>query len=118
MSKHKKLSKIGLYVLCEKPTEFNDGQHVFLGVLKDSESLKMGSCVKLVPRYCETYTITKHIWPNAYRFDLPPNVMVHPVFHVSRPKKALVFNDNVVSPLAVTTLKDNHFISHEPRKNP
>ena len=37
--------------------------------------------------------------------------MVNPVFHVSRLKEAISYDDNLVS-----TLEDDHFAPHEPEK--
>ena len=99
-----------------QPREFQVGQKVYLRVPKDSVTLKTGPCAKSDPRYCGPFTITKHIGPNAYRLDLPPHVMVHPVFHVSRLKEALGGDDNIVTPTNLTTLEDTRFVPHEPER--
>ena len=99
-----------------KPRDFHVGQQVFLRVPKDSETLRTGPCAKLAPRYCGPYKVLKRIGPNAYRLDLPSNVMVHPVFHVSRLKEAIGYDDNVVPPSNLSTLEDDHFSPHEPEK--
>ena len=44
------------------------------------------------------------------------NVMLHPVFHVSRLKEAIGYDDNVVPPSNLSTLEDDHFSPHEPEK--
>ena len=46
---------------------------------------------KLRPLFAGPYTITEVINPVAYRLDLPTNLQVHPVFHVS-PLKRFVEN--------------------------
>ena len=48
-----------------KPREFHVLQYVFLGVRKDSQTLKMGPWAKLSTRYCGPYTITKQIGLNS-----------------------------------------------------
>jgi hypothetical protein len=50
-------------------------------------SLKLGSCVKLAPRYCGAFEVLDNIRPNAYKLALPVNFNAHDVFHVSFLKK-------------------------------
>ena len=42
--------------------------------------------------------------------------MVHPVFHVSRLKEAISYDDNVVPPSNLSKLEDDHFSPYESEK--
>ena len=42
--------------------------------------------------------------------------MVHPIFHVSRLKEAIGYDDNVVSLSNLSTLEHDHLAPHEPAK--
>ena len=59
------------------------GEHVFIKVRPKKSSLKLGSCAKLAPRYCGPLEMLSKIGQLAYQLDLPPNIKVHNVFHIS-----------------------------------
>ena len=63
------------------------GEHVFIKVRPKKSSLKLGSCAKLVPQYCGPFEILYRMGQVAYQLDLPPNLKVHNVFHISVLKK-------------------------------
>ena len=63
------------------------GEHVFIKVRPTKNSLKLGSCAKLAPRYCEPFEILSRMGQVAYQLALPPNLKVHNVFHVPVLKK-------------------------------
>lgn len=67
--------------------EFKVGKHVFLKVRANKSSLKLGSCKKLVARYCGPFEILKRIRPITYEIALPSNIESLNVFHVSLLKK-------------------------------
>ena len=69
------------------PKEFQVGEHVFIKVRPKKISLRLGSCAKLAPRYCEPFEILSRIGQVAYQLALPPNLKVHNVFHISVMKK-------------------------------
>jgi hypothetical protein len=50
-------------------------------------SLKLGSCTKLVARFCGPFEILDRIGPVAYMLALLASMNVHNVFHVSLLKK-------------------------------
>ena len=50
-------------------------------------SLRLGICAKLEPRYCDPFEILSRIGQVAYQLELPPNLRVHNVFHISVLKK-------------------------------
>ena len=58
-------------------------EHVFIKVKPKKSSLKLGSCVKLAPRYCGPFEILSRVGSVAYQLALPPNLKVHNVFHIS-----------------------------------
>jgi len=62
------------------------GEHVFLKVTKKS-SIRLGSCLKFVARYCGTFEILENIGLVAYMLSFPASMRVHNVFHVSFLKK-------------------------------
>ena len=41
--------------------EFQVGEHVFIKVRPKKSSLRLGSCAKLAPRYCEPFEILSRI---------------------------------------------------------
>lgn len=45
--------------------------------------------IKLAPKYFGLYEIIETIGPVAYKLALPESSRVHPIFHVSRLKKAI-----------------------------
>ena len=67
--------------------EFLVGEHVFIKVRPKKCSLKLGSCAKLVPRYCGPFEILSRMGQVAYKLALPPNLKVHNVFHIFVLKK-------------------------------
>ena len=67
--------------------EFQVGEHVFNKVRHKNSSVILGSCAKLAPRYCGNFEILPRIAQVAYQLDLPPNLKVHNVFHISVLKK-------------------------------
>ena len=58
--------------------------------------MKTGPIPKLSPRYCEPFTIIKRKGEVAYKLDLPNHSKIHPVFHVSRLRKRLGPDANIM----------------------
>ena len=69
------------------PKEFQVGEHVFIKVRPKKNSLRLGICAKLAPRYCGPFEILSRIGQVAYQLALPPNLKVHNIFHISFLKK-------------------------------
>jgi hypothetical protein len=72
------------------------GDHVFLKVKANRISLKLGSCAKLVARFCGSFEILEMIGPVAYMLALPASMTVHNVFHVSLLKKYIPDANHVI----------------------
>jgi ribosomal protein L21E len=80
---------------CHRTFEVGDQVHLLI-------SSRIGSAVKppkLSPRYCGPWKIIKKIGKVAYKLELPMGNRIHPVFHVSRLKKCLLHDENVVDGL-------------------
>ena len=67
-----------------KDLEFQEGDQVMLSTqnLLPAVDLKRVS-QKLTPRFIGPYKVEKKVSTTAYKLSLPPNIKVHPVFHVS-----------------------------------
>jgi hypothetical protein len=79
-----------------KPTENSKWVIMFsMKVKANRSSLKLGSCAKLVARFCGPYEILERICRVAYMIALPTSMSIHNVFHVSLLKKYIP-NDNHV----------------------
>jgi hypothetical protein len=67
--------------------EFKVGEHVLLKVKPKKRSLKLGSCTKLVAKFCGPFEILGRIGQVAYMLAFPSSMNVHNVFHVYLLKK-------------------------------
>jgi hypothetical protein len=72
------------------------GEHVFLKVKAKRSSLRLGSCPKLVARYCGPFEVLEKIGPIAYMLALPTSMIIHNVFHVSLLKKYVPNPNHVI----------------------
>jgi hypothetical protein len=63
--------------------QFKVGEHVLLKVRPKKISLKLGSCTKLVARFCGPFEILDRIGPVAYMLAFHASMNVHNLFHVS-----------------------------------
>ena len=95
---------------------FEEGEFVYLKVPAKSETLKTGKCEKLSPRFCGPFKVLKKVGGLAYKLELPESSRVHPVFHVSRLRKIVDHNENVVSPSVLVELIEPPSIPHEPER--
>jgi len=57
--------------------EFHILEHTYLRINPKKSSLRIGSCAKLEPQYCEPFEILERIVLVAYRLALLPMVKVH-----------------------------------------
>ena len=80
------------------------------------KTLKMGKCQKLSLRYCGPFKILKKIGDVAYRIELLDAIRAHPIFHVSKLKRMLHPEENVVSLNVLVELIDPLALLHEPKK--
>ena len=68
--------------------ELQIGDYVFLKVSSMKGVIRFGKKEKLAPRYIGPFEILERISMVAYRLALPPDMsQVHPMFHVSIPRK-------------------------------
>jgi hypothetical protein len=61
--------------------QYEVGEEVMLSTM--NLSMKMQGTSKLLPRFIGPFKVTKRIGTVAYRLDLPPELKIHNVFHVS-----------------------------------
>ena len=66
---------------------FEVGDDVFLRVKPKRSSLSLGKYKKLAARYCGPFKIIGKINDQAYKLQLPPEIKVHNVFHISLLKR-------------------------------
>ena len=78
---------------------FQGGDRVFLQVPLKSTSLFTRKCPKLSPWFCGPWKIIKKLSDVAYRLELPPSYFAHLVFHVSKLKKYISKDDNLIDGL-------------------
>jgi hypothetical protein len=60
---------------------------MFLKVIPKRSRLKLGKSIKLSPRFCGPFEITKRIGPMANELQLPIDWKIYNVFHISLLKK-------------------------------
>ena len=75
-------------------------------------SLRTHSCQKLSPRYFGPFQIIARIGSVAYTVQLPPDVKIHPTFHVSLLKKHV--GDHPVQPHIPVRVTDQGHLLVEP----
>ncbi|WMV58383.1 hypothetical protein MTR67_051768 [Solanum verrucosum] len=69
--------------------------------------MRFGNKEKLSTRYIGPYRISKRVGNVAYELELPSELAaVHPVFHISMPKKCLG-NPSLIVPTENIDIKDN-----------
>ena len=78
--------------------EFSPGDLVLLNV--KNFRLQSGLCRKLAPRFAGPFKVLKAVGKAklAYRLELPSNLRIHPVFHVSALKAYNYFPGNYTPP--------------------
>ena len=96
-----------------RPLTFEEWEQVYLKVPEKSETMKMGPCPKLSPRYCGPFKIQKRVGDLAYKLQLPRTSGIHPVFHVSRLKRKLGQSDNLIQEDQIVELIDTQSLPHE-----
>lgn len=73
--------------------EFEVGDYVYLKLRPYRQTSMMARRnEKLSPKYLGPYWIKERVSKVAYRLALPKEALIHLVFHVSQPKKALGSN--------------------------
>jgi hypothetical protein len=107
------LPKTGIYVDKGRPhMEFKVGDHVFLKVKANINSLKLGNCSKLADRYYGSFEIPEKIGLVPYMIALPASMSVHNVFHVSLLKKYIHDANHVIDWNVIQVEKEGAFQVH------
>lgn len=87
--------------------EFEDGDHVFLRVTRDTGVGRAIQSRKLTPKFIGPYQILRRIGPVAYQIALPPSLSnIHDVFHVSQLRKYIPDPTHIIE-ADVIELRDN-----------
>ncbi|GJV44067.1 putative reverse transcriptase domain-containing protein [Tanacetum coccineum] len=96
-----------------KPLEFQVRDNVMLKVSPWKGVIFFGKRGKLNPRYIRHFKVLEKVGPNAYRLELPQQlIMVHSTFHVSNLKKCLS-DEPLAIPLDEIHIGDKiHFVEN------
>ncbi|KAH7314786.1 hypothetical protein KP509_21G019900 [Ceratopteris richardii] len=94
------------------PRVFEEGDRVFLQVPGRYTSLSIGKCTKLLPRFCGPWKIVKKLDDVAYRLELPRDCEVHSMFHVSKLRKYISREDNLIE--GIVSLQESDSTYHSP----
>ena len=74
-----------------RQVSFKVGQKVWLNV--KNFTLPQGPMPKFMAKFAGPFPVVKQVFDDAYKLALPPEIKVHPVFHVSLLKE--YFEDSV-----------------------
>ena len=77
--------------------EFSVGDNVYLRVRPRNISLKVGSCSKMSPRYCDPFEVLERIGLVTYRIAFPASTRARNVFQVSLLKKYVHDPNHVIN---------------------
>ena len=80
------------------------------------QTLQTGPVPKLFSQFCGPFTVLKKVGQVAYKLELPETSRVHPVFHVSRLRKRLYNEDNVVDLGILVEYTEPPMQPHEPER--
>ena len=83
---------------------------MFIKVRPKKSSLRLGSCAKLAPHYCDLFEILSRIGQVAYPLALPPKLRVHNVFHIFVLKKYVHDANHVVDWNVVQVEPEEEFL--------
>jgi hypothetical protein len=72
------------------------GDHVFLKLKANTNSLKLGNCSKLAACYCGPFEILERIGLVEYILSFPASMYIHNVFHVYFLKKYVPDANHVI----------------------
>jgi hypothetical protein len=89
--------------------EFKVGDHIFPKVKANRIFLKLGSCAKLVARFCGTFEILERIGLVAYMIAFSASMFVPNVFHVSFLKKYIPNANHVIDWNVIQLVKEGAF---------
>ena len=92
-----------------RQVSFKVGQKVWLNV--KNFTLPQGLTPKFMAKFAGPFPVVKQVFDDAYKLALPPEIKVHPVFHISLLKE---YFENSVRPKReqllrpVSELVENH----------
>jgi hypothetical protein len=92
--------------------DFKVGDHVFIKVKANKNSLKLGNFSKLAACFCGPFEILERIGNVAYMLAFPASMSMHNVFHVSLLKNYIPDSNHVIDWNVIQVEQEGAFQVH------